>query len=574
MKKTVNFCWKRGGIEYNDGVKTLESDKLAPQVYYRKYRPRTLGEVIGQEPVTRTLLNALKSGRTSHAYLFCGPRGTGKTSMGRALAKAVNCLTTGGKGEPCNTCEMCTAINENRALDFIEIDAASNTSVDDVRTLRERVNISPAQARYKVYLIDEFHMLSTAASNALLKTLEEPPPHVIFILATTEVHKILPTIMSRCQRFDFHRLSLNDIVKELSIICETEHITIDPEALRLIAKSATGSMRDALNLLERLTTYYGPDISFPQVQELLGITGDARVRELVQQIMNEDIKAAIATINSVNNDGLDLRNFKRELVEYLRNLLLIKTSSQDAVDMTADDMTILKEMANKTALGKILKALKLFSQAETGIENNAVLSLELAIIDSIQKAEETPAPPPARQQEQVTPRRIIPEMAPRPATVKPSQTAEVKTGSTPIATTSPKQAIAPEKRSSPSPVAERPVTSNSSPLEAGSIAEHLKQEWRRILDQVPAELRKSPALAILRSAGVQPVGFENGTVVLSFRYAYLKEKLEEIENQKVAEKVLSTFIGQNCRVQCVLENNHLVKEALKMGAEIIDVEEA
>ena len=399
---------------------------MASQVYYRKWRPRTLGEVVGQEQVTRTLLNALKTGRISHAYLFCGPRGTGKTSMGRALAKAVNCLTTGGKGEPCNNCEMCQAINEGRALDFIEIDAASNTGVDDVRALRERVATSPAQARFKVYLIDEFHMLSTAASNALLKTLEEPPPHVIFILATTEVHKILPTIMSRCQRFDFRRLALADVVKKLSSICETEKITIEPEALRLIARSAAGSLRDAENLLEQLDTYYGADISFRQVQEVLGITGDARVRELVQHIMNDDVKTAVATINSVNSDGLDLRHFKRELVEYLRDLLLVKTGSLDAVDVTADDMTALKALADKAPLPKILKTLKLFSQAESGTENHPVLPLELAIIDSIQKAEEAPAPPPYRP-EYTPPRRTVPQSAPFPPPQKAAGTTAART---------------------------------------------------------------------------------------------------------------------------------------------------
>jgi DNA polymerase III subunit gamma/tau len=220
------------------------------QVFYRKWRPQTLEDVVGQESVTQTLLNALKSGRISHAYLFCGPRGTGKTSTGRILAKAVNCLTTGGKGEPCNTCEMCKAITEGRAMDVIEIDAASNTGVDDIRSLREKVNYAPNQARNKVYIIDEFHMLSGSASNALLKTLEEPPPHVIFILATTEVHKILPTIMSRCQRFDFHRISQTAIMKKLASVCVEENISITPESLRLIARSATGSMRDAWNVLE------------------------------------------------------------------------------------------------------------------------------------------------------------------------------------------------------------------------------------------------------------------------------------------------------------------------------------
>ena len=558
---------------------------MASQVYYRKWRPRTLAEVVGQEQVTQTLLNALKTGRISHAYLFCGPRGTGKTSMGRAMAKAVNCLTTGGKGEPCNACEMCQAINEGRALDFIEIDAASNTGVDDIRTLRERVATSPAQARFKVYLIDEFHMLSTAASNALLKTLEEPPPHVIFILATTEVHKILPTIMSRCQRFDFRRLALADTIKKLSGICEMEKITIEPEALRLIARSASGSLRDAENLLEQLTTYYGADVSFRQVQEVLGITGDARVRELVRHIMNDDVKAAVATINSVNSDGLDLRHFKRELVDYLRDLLLVKTGSQEAIDVTGDDMVALKELANKVPLGKILKALKLFSQAEAGTENHPVLPLELAIIDSIQKTEESPAPP--RQADYAPPRRAAPEAASFPPAPRPAKPVENKGTVSPVVrtvrpaenqptTVAPapgKPTVNPDARSAQTTAKEPQPPPMAGSYLAGSPAERLKLEWRRILEQVPPDLRKSPALAILRSAGVQPVGFDKGIVVLSFRYGYLKEKLEEMENQRVAEKVLSGFIGQACKVQCVLENNNLVKEALKMGAEIIDVEE-
>lgn len=546
---------------------------MASQVYYRKWRPRTLAEVVGQEQVTTTLLNALKTERISHAYLFCGPRGTGKTSMGRALAKAVNCLTTGGKGEPCNTCEMCQAINEGRALDFIEIDAASNTGVDDVRALRERVATSPAQARFKVYLIDEFHMLSTAASNALLKTLEEPPPHVIFILATTEVHKILPTIMSRCQRFDFRRLAQADVVNKLSSICETEKITIGPEALRLIARNAAGSLRDAENLLEQLNTYYGTDITFRQVQEVLGITGDARVRELVQHIMNDDVKAAVATINGVNSDGLDLRHFKRELVEYLRDLLLVKTGSLDAVDVTADDMTALKALADKAQLAKILKALKLFSQAEPGMENHPVLPLELAIIDSIQKTEESPTPPP-RQADYAPPHRTVPQATSFHPTQRQASPAAGRT-TAPAGPPARQNTPAAPLRSNPVPPADpKPlVVSGSVPPAAGSIVDRLKQEWKRILEQAPVDVRKSPAIAILRS-GVQPVSFEKGVIVLSVRYGYLKEKLEEMENQRVAERVLSNFTGQACKVQCVLENNNLLKEALKMGAEIVDGEES
>jgi DNA polymerase-3 subunit gamma/tau len=273
---------------------------MEQQVFYRKWRPQTLADVAGQEHVTRTLLNALSSGHVSHAYLFCGPRGTGKTSTGRILSKAVNC-TSNGKGEPCNKCEMCISITEGRAMDVIEIDAASNRGIDEIRNLRERVNYAPGNAKFKVYIIDEFHMLTKEASNALLKTLEEPPSSVIFILATTEAHKVLPTIMSRCQRFDFHRISQTVITDKLKQICDSEGITIDREALNVLAKNATGSLRDAENLLEKLYTHYGSDINLNQVRDMLGITGNERIKVLVEYIMGSNITAGIQTINATKD---------------------------------------------------------------------------------------------------------------------------------------------------------------------------------------------------------------------------------------------------------------------------------
>ena len=257
------------------------------EVFYRKWRPRTLAEVVGQEPVTRTLLNALNTNRVAHALLFFGPRGTGKTSTGRILAKAVNCLQN-ETGEPCNECSVCQAFNEGRAIDLIEIDAASNTGVDDIRDLKEKVNFAPNTTKYKVYIIDEVHMLSNSAFNALLKTLEEPPEHVIFILATTEVHKVPATITSRCQRFDLRRIPMSAMIGRLEHICQAEGINVEPEALALIAKNATGSLRDAENLLEQMVVYHGtpgnPDVTLwespkPKVKGpyKLGITAAKRL---------------------------------------------------------------------------------------------------------------------------------------------------------------------------------------------------------------------------------------------------------------------------------------------------------
>ncbi len=527
---------------------------MASQVFYRKWRPQTLADVVGQEQVTQTLLNALKSERVSHAYLFYGPRGTGKTSTGRILAKAVNCLTN-GKGEPCNTCSICQAVTGGEALDVIEIDAASNTGVDDIRSLREKVNYAPHQARYKVYIIDEVHMLSTSASNALLKTLEEPPPYVIFILATTEVHKVLPTILSRCQRFDFRRISQADVVSKLTHICSAEGIDMEPEGLQLVAKSATGSLRDAENLLEQLTAYYGSKIELHQVQTILGITGDWRVKELVKHIISNDVSTGMATINSVNSDGLDLRQFNRELVEYLRGLLLIKTGSDEAVDFTAEDLVELKELATKTSLPQILKAVKLFGQLELGLHNYSTLPLELALVDCVLSSEEEKVSAVSRPEEEFRqPTKVATPPAAPP--VVPSPT---------------KQPVS-EPEPASEPVAAAAEATATSP-QLGSEIEQLRLNWRRVIEEAPVDTQKTAAIAILRSAGVRPVTIEDDTVVLTFRYPYHKEQIEKPENQQVAKKIISNFLGRPCQVRCILEDNHLVRAALKMGAEVTSMEE-
>ena len=305
---------------------------------YRKFRPLKFSEIVGQEHITQTLKNQIMAGRVGHAYLFNGGRGTGKTSAAKVLARAINCLNP-QEGEPCNECEICKAALEGSLTDVVEMDAASNNSVEDIRSIREEVNFLPTVAKYRVYIIDEVHMLSTGAFNALLKTLEEPPAHVKFILATTEPQKLPATILSRCQRFDFKKIPDSDIERRLKYICEESKIDITDEALKLIAVLSEGAMRDALSILERCVQDGSDKIDEGKIKELVGIPKLALISKIVKSVFEYDVNGAIEAVNQVINEGKDLNNVLWEIIKYVKDILVYKVTKTLQMSDKAGNIT-------------------------------------------------------------------------------------------------------------------------------------------------------------------------------------------------------------------------------------------
>lgn len=361
---------------------------MASQALYRKWRSRTFDEIIGQQHVTQTLVNALKLDRVAHAYLFSGPRGTGKTSTARLLAKAVNCLAEDVSARPCNQCAICQAVNEGRLMDLIEIDAASNTGVDDIRDLRDKVGFRPAEASTKFYIIDEVHMLSNSAFNALLKTLEEPPRHVIFVLATTEPEKIPATITSRCQRFDFKRIKFEDVAQRLAYIAGQEGFAATPEALEFIARQSSGSMRDAISLLDQMVAYGGETITLELVQAVLGVVASESVGALVDALIDGAVGKGLDLINQVVSDGLDPRQFAREVVEHLRSVMLVKLGNDaNMMKLPEETLAYVQHQAERADIATIIRATTQFNTAAIDIKSGLLaipqLPLELAFVESV-----------------------------------------------------------------------------------------------------------------------------------------------------------------------------------------------
>ena len=511
------------------------------QALYRKWRSRTFDEVVGQEHVTQTLRNALRDNRVAHAYLFSGPRGTGKTSTARILAKALNC--TGPEDDrPCDVCPTCVAISEGRMLDLIEIDAASNNSVDDIRELRDKVGFRPSEGSYKIYIIDEVHMLSSSAFNALLKTLEEPPPHARFILATTEPHKIPATVLSRCQRFDFRRIPVVEIAAHLRHIATEENIGAEDGALTAIARSAQGCMRDAISLLDQMTSYGAEAISLTQVHQVLGSVASESVSGFVDALTDHNVAAGLRLIHKLLLDGASLQEFTTQVVEHLRGVLLVQMTGDSGLldDRSPETVKRMAAQAQKLTQPQSIYAVKRFGEAIGELKGGyqPQLPLELALIEIIrgpvvglaQAAAVTTAVTIAAGATATQPSAVQPATA----QTAPAQAATPKTiaGEPKAATSEPET-----KSSQAAPVA----------LDQGAVTK-LRAQWNEVLNTVRERsgLKQQAALRAVRD-----IAIGEHAIVLAFgNNKFARDMISDPETLTQVSTILAQFVGRQVMIEC------------------------
>jgi DNA polymerase-3 subunit gamma/tau len=533
-------------IRESDAANTPSSSNAprhaATTSLYRKYRPHSFSadELVGQDHVVRTLRNAIALDRVAHAYLFSGPRGTGKTTTARLVAKAVNCLAPDPADRPCNACANCMAINAGASPDIIEIDAASNRGIDDIRDLRERIRYAPSQLPSKVYIIDEAHQITGAAANAFLKTLEEPPSHTRFILATTDPEELLPTIVSRCQRFEFHRVSAEDMARRLRTVADLEGFQVTDDALRMIARHATGSLRDALGLLEQLALLGSgqAEIDTADVRAALGLSRNDRVEGLVEALSRRHAGDALRIVQSAIDDGEDPRQLNRQLVGYLRMLLLERSGASSEGDERAVDL------AGRFTLGELANHARRFGEIDFTIKHSPYpqLPLEVALVEATAE----PGPPSVQLPDALP--AAAPESSPPP---RPRSLRERVRGSSTNASALPTEM----KPARPEPAPVTPIRPVPPPPEqrvetaAGNIdVEQIANLWPTVRADVKAINRRIEALL----SEVDPVAIAGNQITLAVPYAFHRDKLNSDEVRETIASVLSRLLDRQISLVCML----------------------
>lgn len=525
---------------------------------YREWRPKTFEDVIGQEHIVKTIRNQIISGRIPHAYLFCGTRGTGKTSTAKILSKAVNCLNL-QDGEPCNECEMCKEINQGTLIDVIEIDAASNNRVENIRELIEDVKYPPHRARYKVYIVDEVHMLSTSAFNALLKTLEEPPSFVIFILATTDPQKVPPTILSRCQRFDFKRIKTEDINGRLRNITNKNGILVEDRTLSIISRISDGAMRDALSILDQAMSMSEGKIEYNDVINMLGLASNEYIFNLADAIIESDVQKAMKIIDEVILNGKDVVLFTKEIIKHFRNLLMVKISKNpdELIDLSEDTISLLKEQSRKIRSEEIMRVINIAVQTEENVKNTSQprILIEMAVIKLCKKEYDT------------SPEMILSRLN--------SLEEKFNSGAIPIN-------ISKIKESKDENIKGTSIQSNINnetklkeqekdftPVLEGDLSiDEIRGVWNDVLNLLKAN-KKMSIYAYLQPGDVKDVSGNYIYIAFDKEYSFCKENLEKVENRQLVEEYFTKVINKKIKIGfTVNDNKNNIDESIQKAKEL------